>query len=160
MKNILFLFLLFATSALAQKQNQIEALLNKELTKELKLQRQDTYYEADTLLIIQPYKIENNILSLTIQKKSNTDKTYISYRQEVALDKIMTVIKDINVIFETEKDAVKIYEINSDGEVSYSTYDLFFLQLSAEKNNEILADNLVKMFKKNGFTIEKRVWYD
>ena len=160
MKNILFLFLLFATSALAQKQNQIEALLNKELTKELKLQRHDSYYEADTLLIIQPYKIENNILSLTIQKKSNTDKTYISYRQEVALDKIMTVIKDINVVFETEKDAVKIYDINSDGEVSYSTYDLFFLQLSAEKNNEILADNLVKMFKKNGFTIEKRVWYD
>ena len=160
MKNILFLFLLFATSALAQKQNQIETLLNKELTKELKLQRQDSYYETDPLLIIQPYKIENNILSLTIQKKSNTDKTYISYRQEIALDKILTIIKDINVIFETEKDAVKIYEINSDGEVSYSTYDLFFLQLSAEKNNEILADNLVKMFKKNGFTIEKRVWYD
>ena len=159
MKNILLLLLFISTSVLAQKQNEIEKLLNKELNNELKRISNSSYY-GDTLIVIQPFKIENNVLSLTVKKKSYYDNSFYTERQEVALDKITTILKDINVIFETVEDAVTITQTNTDGEVSIKNYNLFFLQLSAEKNNEDLGQSIVKVFKKSGYTIEKTYWYD
>ena len=160
MKKIFILFLFIAINVFSQKQSDIEKLLNKELNKELKLQKKSSYFEGDTLIVIEPYKIENNILSVTVKKRAYYTKEFYLEKQEIALDEINSIIKDINVIFETEPDAVKITQTDLQGNVTTRNYNLFFLHLSAEKNNESLAKNIVKTFKKQGYNIENRFWFD
>ncbi|WP_339886660.1 hypothetical protein [uncultured Flavobacterium sp.] len=160
MKKLVILFLLMSITAFSQKTNEIEKLLNKELFKELQRQIDNSYFEGDSLIVVQPFKIEYKILSITIQKKSYYDNEFYQEKQEIALDKIISILKDINVIFETETDAVKITQTSKEGVITKSNYNLFFLHLSAEKNNESLAKNIVKSFKKEGYTIEKKYWFD
>ncbi len=149
-----------SVNVFSQKQNEIEKRLNIELNKELKLQKEASYFEADTLIVVEPYKIENNILSVTVKKRSYYTKEFYLEKQEIDLDKITSIIKDINVIFETDNDAVKITQTDFEGKITTRNFNLFFLHLSTEKNNEFLAKNIIKAFKKEGYTIENRFWFD
>lgn len=106
------------------------------------------------------FTIDHNILSLEVKKKRYYDDIYYTQKQEIDLQKIKTIIKDINIIFETEPDAVKITETNEKGEKIFRNSDMFFLYLSYEKQNENLADDLIEVFKKAGYTIIKGFWYD
>jgi hypothetical protein len=157
MKNILVLFLFVSTGVFSQI--PIEKLLNKELNLELKRIQESSDFE-DTLIVIQPFQIENNVLSLTVKKKSYYDNSLYIMRQEVALDNIISIVKDINVIFVTKEDAITVTKTDANGHVSTRSDNLFFLQLSVAKNNESLANAVVKAFKKEGFTIEKSHWFD
>lgn len=166
MKRILLtpFFLLLISQTSFSQQQEIVKILNKELKKEISHQFKDPDFSGDTLWVVTPYRIDSNVLSVTIRKKDPYDGKYYTEKQEIALDKIKSIVKDINVIFEAEGDAVRITQTatDTDGPPAAETryYNLFFLQLSYEKQNEALADKLVKAFKKAGFTIEKRFWYD
>lgn len=163
-KYSLLLILLFSCFISFSQQTEIVKILNKELEKEGRLRLKDPDLSGDTLWVVTPYRIDSNVLSVTIRKKNYYNEKYYTERQEIALDKIRAIVKDINIIFETDTDAVRITETieNTDGppltESRY--YNLFFLHLSAQKQNEALADKLVKAFKKTGLAIEKGFWYD
>ena len=159
-KTILSFFLLLTISVFSQKEIEIEKLLNKELKKELQFQNDNPTFEGDSLIIVEPFKVENNILSITIKKISYYEENSYLEKQEVALDQITSIVKDINVIFETKLNAVKITQTYKNGKITKREDNLFFLQLSAEKNNEALAKRIIKVFNKAGFTIEKEYWFD
>ncbi len=160
----LLLLLLLSCFISFSQQTEIVEILNKELKKEARLQLKNPDFSGDTLWVVTPYRIDSNILSVTVRKKGYYDDKYYTEKQEIALHKIRAVVKDINVIFETDPDAVRITEVteNADGSPLTETryYNLFFLHLSTEKQNEALADKLIKAFKKTGLTLEKRFWYD
>ena len=161
MKKLLILLILVSCNLWAQNKNTLEKLLNNELNKELKIRMNNSYYyEGDTLIVVEPFKIENKVLSITVKKKSYYDNSFYTEKQEVALDKITSIIKDINVIFETKTDAVTVTQTNTEGETTTSNYHLFFLHLSADKDNESLANEITKSFKKEGYSIGKGFWLD
>ena len=159
----LLLLLLCVSFTSFSQQTEIVKILNKELEKETRLRLKDPDLSTDTLWVITPYRIDSNVLSVTVKIK-DYDNKYYTEKQEIALNKIKAVVKDINVIFETEPDAVRITQLPQDAagtepaEIRYS--NLFFLHLYAEKQNEALANKLVKAFGKVGLKIEKRFWYD
>lgn len=156
--------LLLMTLTSFSQQTEIVKILNQELEKEARLRLKDPDFSGDTLWVVTPYRIDSNILSVTVKKKDYYNDVYYIEKQEIALDKISAIVKDINVIFETEPDAVRISQskentgTSASPEISHS--NLFFLHLSTEKQNEALAGKLIKAFKKAGLTIEKSFWYD
>lgn len=164
-KPILFiLYLLLSSLFCFAQQQEIVKILNQELKKEIRRQQQMPNFDGDTLVLVQPYRLNGHVLSVAVRRKNYSEDKYYTEKQEVALDKITTVVKDINVIFETETDAVTITDStgNATGlpDISTRKYNLFFLHLSYEKQNEALAAKLIKAFKKAGYIIEKRFWAD
>lgn len=161
----LVLIPLFAAICSFAQQQEIVKILNKELDLEIKRQFKDSNFDGDTLVVAQPYRIQGNVLSVAFKKRDHYENTYYIHRQQVALDKITSVVKDINIIFETRDDAVHITDsvLNAPSgtpRVKKHSYNLFFLHLSLEKNNEDLATRLIKAFKNAGYTIDKRFWAD
>ena len=157
----LFLIIALLLPALysTAQQQEIVSILNKQWKQETKYWQSNPELNQDSLSLVQPFTIKGNVLSFTVQKWSYYDGLYRE-KQEIALDKITAIIKDIYVIFETVPDAVKITRTLKDGSQNHSTSDLFRLHLSHEKGNEYLADQLIKAFSKAGLTLKKDVWYD
>lgn len=160
----LLLIPLFISFISFSQQTEIVKILNKELNKEARLRLKDPDLTGDTLWVITPYRIDSNVLSVTVKIKVYNDDKYYTEKQEIALDKIKAIVKDINIIFETEPDAVRIIQLPLEAtstqaaEIRFS--NLFFLHLYAEKQNEALANKLIKAFGKAGLKIEKGYWYD
>lgn len=160
--------LLFFTSALLLSVGHVHAqektivkLLNDQLQRELKL-----YSNDDSLVVLQPFKInEKKELSL----KFTRTNVHIGEREiitrTVALGKVKSLVKDINVLFETEEDAVTIVTstITQDGTTKPETtehYDLFFTEINREGDNEGFRDKLLAAFQKAGYKIECTIWAD
>lgn len=164
MKNKLFILILIPFFSFAQKTSELEKRLNKELKNELKEQLENPYFSGDTLVVVQEFKIDKeNILSYqTKHRKFNGDGYYIR-KQEVALKDIVSIGKDICVLFETNN-KVKITDINyyTDGSIDTNTfYDSYFrTKFCTQKNNEGLGYEIVELFKKAGFTVKISYWYD
>ena len=160
--------LLFCTSVLLltsvnvnAQEKTIVQLLNSQLQKELK-----SYPNEDSLVVLQPYKI-NEKKELTVKlKRTNVhmgESEIITRRVE--LGKIKGLVKDINVLFETEADAVTILTttIANDGKLNPETTitsDLFFTEINKDQNNENFRDKLIAAFKKAGYKIECTIWAD
>lgn len=162
-----FLFILLFTLNFNAQEKKLVDFLNKDLHWEVKNQFENTerIERYDTLVVAEPFQIKNGILSISVKRKkvdfSEKDnqytETYYIEKQEVELSKITQLTKDINVIFVTQPDAVKIYE-NGDETRRYS---LFFLQLCCSgKYNEMWAKELLELLKKAGYSIEMDNWYD
>lgn len=158
---ILLILILFGTILSAQEK-QITKLLNEQLRNEIK----EFPGIGDSLTLIKPFEIdENKILSFQVLKYNfETEETEI-ISQEVALDKITGFVKDINVIFETDKEAVKVTSVktNSSGlEISNDTYNyhLFFTEINRESENEYFRDRILKAFSKAGYKINSEFWAD
>ena len=85
-------------------------------------------------------------------------------KHEVSLKDITAVTKDIGIFFETAPDKVTLIrkEYFDDGNFlkSSTTNDLFRTHFISLRQNEYLADQLVKAFQKAGYKIEKGYWYD
>lgn len=166
MKLLLFLITLFTLNLQAQEK-KITDFLNKDLRWEVENQfkNSDRLERYDTLVVVEPFQIKNGTLSIAVKRKKvefseQGDKyteTYFTEKQEVELNKITKLTKDINVIFVTRPDAVKIYENG----IETRKYSLFFLQLCcSEKYNETWANELLTLFEKAGYSIEMENWYD
>lgn len=141
------------------QEKEIVSVLNRELKNEIRRQKNDPEnYPGIRFAFLRPYHIDAQTISISVRKKGN-DNLYYTEKQEVALEKISAIVKDINVIFETEPDAVTV-TTTIGNKVTTRRSDLFFLYLSSEKQNEKLADKLVQLFQKTGYTITKGHWYD
>jgi hypothetical protein len=166
MKIALFLIPLFALNLQAQEKKIVD-FLNKDLCWEVKNQfkNSDRMERYDTLVVTEPFQIKNGILSISVKRKkvdfSEKDdqytEVYFTEKQEIELSKIVKISKDINIIFVTQPDAVKIYENG----IETRKYSLFFLKLCcSEKYNEKWANELLTLFEKTGYSIEMENWYD
>jgi len=160
--------LLFCTSVLLLSFGNVNAqektivqLLNSQLKKELK-----SYPNDDSLVVLQPFKInEKKELSVKFKRTNvNFGESEIITRT-VSLNRIKSLVKDINVLFETDADAVTIVTttVANDGTVKPETtasYDLFFTEINKDKGNEDFRDKLITAFKKAGYKIDCTIWAD
>lgn len=179
---ITFLFLLLSVFTFSQT-DEIVKILNRELKNEIRTQKKDAKnYYGEKFEVIKNFNIEDSIQTMTVIKADGTEDglvqttmkilnlevrkknyyggDYYTEKQEVDLSKIKAIVKDINIIFETEANAVKITRTEENGDKTIRTGDMFFLHLSHEKQNEYLASELIKAFKKADSDIKKGFWHD
>src|SRR5690606_26205366 len=165
---------LISLMSFSQTEN-ITDILNNALQNELRLQSEVmaeidstgtiiAYTKlADTIIVVNPFEIRDNVLSFTIQRNLD-DSSYVIEKQDVSLDKIVAINKDIGVLFETLSNDVTISTTtyHKDGSIieSAHTTDLFRTHCVSQRNNEYLRDDLIKAFKKAGYEIESSYWYD
>lgn len=164
MKNfLLFIFLLGFTNTIFGQEQTILKILNRELQKEVKNQLKSPDFNGDTIKILKPFSISaDKILSFEIKKTSPYFSGYQIIRQEVPLNKITKIGKDINIILECEdQEVLTTYNtLDIEKKTEEAKGNLFFLYLSNEKENEDLAIAILKAFKKAGYSLEKEYWYD
>jgi hypothetical protein len=163
MKAKLFCFtiLFFTGCQVFSQQEKIVKLLNKQLNRELK---QYTY--DDSLKVLHSFVIDKNkVLSLEVRKYDMYNSEWRIVKQEVPLDKITGFIKDVNVIFETEPDAVTVtvQKFSEAGVLlnkDTSKYHLFFTEICKDQDTESFRNKIVQAFEKTGYAIESQVWAD
>lgn len=146
------LSLVFSSVMIAQE-NTIVTILNRELKKEV------------DQLVVQSFAInEKKILSVEIKSRLHDGDGYQVEKQEVVLSEIKSIGKDVNIIFEAEPEAVittrSIFKGGKNVQTSVLRGKLFFTGLSCEQQNEWLGNELQKAFKKAGYPITKKYWYD
>ena len=146
-----------------QQENKARKMVYTEidsLGNEIGLNKQD----SDSLVATEPFIIKKDSLFYTIKKEFSMEKGYYLEQQIVALQDIIAVTKDIGIFFETAPDKVQFirkeyFEDGNSIKTSRKT-DLFRTHFISLRDNEYLANDLVKAFKKAGYTIEKGYWYD
>lgn len=159
---LLILFSGFWNLNFAQEK-EIVKILNRELKKEVENQLKSPDFNGDTITIIREFSIDNDKnLTFKIKKTSPYFSGYQIITQEVPLNKIIKIVKDINIILETDEDVVTTTTVsfNEGQKEQVLKGNLFFLYLSHEKNNEELGIKILKAFKKAGYNINKEYWYD
>lgn len=94
---------------------------------------------ADTIIVVKPFGIIDNMLTLTTQHSLHYDDGYYFEKQVVYLDKITAINKDIGVLFETLSNDVTISTTtyHKDGSIveSTNTTDLFRTHCVSQRNN-------------------------
>ena len=176
-KYILILLAIYSANSIFAQTTTITQILQKTLQQENET-RKMVYTEVDTLgneigllqidvdslEVTEPFVIKNDTLFYTTKHHFAYEKGYYLEQQIVALQDITAVTKDIGIFFETEPDKVQVirqeyFEDGNSIKTSRKT-DLFRTHFISLRDNEYLADDLVKAFKKAGYTIEKGYWYD
>ena len=153
--------LLLSIGKVHAQEKKIEQLLNDQLQKELKL-----YPGEDSMVVLQPFKInEKKELSIKFKRTNVHIGESEIITRTVSLGKIKSLVKDINVLFETESDDVTIVTstLAKDGTEKSSTterYELFFTEINKDQNNEGFRDKLIAAFKKAGYKIDCSIWAD
>lgn len=188
MKVIITAILLLFSAFTYSQTTEILKILNRELKNEIRFQKEDSLnYPGEKFELVKGFTLQDSIirmvvqtvdtvslelvseslvqnelkiLSIEVKKKSYSTGEYYVQKQEVELQKITAISKDINVIFETEPDAVKVTNVDIAGTIEVHTTDLFFLNLSYVKQNDYLAEELIKAFRKAGYEIQKGSWFD
>lgn len=145
-----------------QQENEVRKIIQVEvdsLGNEIGLIKQDLDQLEVTELVI-----KNDTLYYTTKQKMLYQEGYYLEQQIVALKDITAVSKDIGIFFETAYDKLKIISNNyySNGEVEKTIRynNLFRTYFVSLRDVEYLAYDLIKAFKKAGYTIEKGSWYD
>ena len=176
-KYILILLAIYSANSIFAQTTTITQLLQKTLQKENKA-RKMVYTEidslgneiglnkqdSDSLVATEPFIIKKDSLFYTIKKEFSMEKGYYLEQQIVALQDIRAVTKDIGIFFETAPDKVQFirkeyFEDGNSIKTSRKT-DLFRTHFISLRDNEYLANDLLKAFKKAGYKIEKGYWYD
>lgn len=120
--------------------------------------------DIDSLEVTEPFVIKNDTLYYTTKHHFGFEKGYYLDQQIVALKDVTAVTKDMGIFFETTPDKVTLIrkEYFDDGNYlkSSTTNDLFRTHFVSLRQNEYLADELIKAFKKAGYKMEKGYWYD
>ncbi|MFY7665675.1 hypothetical protein [Flavobacterium sp.] len=168
--------LLFFTLTASPQTTTITHLLQKTLQQENEV-RQMLRAEADRLgneigyiqqdidsLEVAELAIKNDTLFYTTKQKMLYEKGYYLEQQIVALQDIKAVTKDIGIFFESAPEKVQVIrqEYFEDGNYIKTNrkVDLFRTYFVSLRENEYFAKDLVKAFKKAGYTIEKGYWFD
>ena len=176
-KYILILLAIYSANSIFAQTTTITQILQKTLQQENET-RKMVYTEVDTLgneigllqidvdslEVTEPFVIKNDTLFYTTKHHFAYEKGYYLEQQIVALQDITAVTKDIGIFFETEPDKVQVirqeyFEDGNSIKTSRKT-DLFRTHFISLRDNEYLANDLVKAFKKAGYKIEKGYWYD
>lgn len=162
MKTTLLLILILFGNLLTAQEKQITKFLNDQLNQEIR----EFPGLGDSLILVKPFTIdENKVLQFQVSKYNfETEETEL-ITQEVDLEKITGFVKDINIIFETEKDAVLVTSVKTDAngiEISNENYNyhLFFTEINKKKDNEYLRDKILDAFSKAGYQINSDFWAD
>ena len=145
-----------------QQENKARKMIQVEidsLGNEIGLMKQD----LDSLEVTELAVKKDTLLYIT-KHHFAYEKGYYLEQQKVALQDIRAVTKDIGIFFETAPDKVQFirkeyFEDGNSIKTSRKT-DLFRTHFVSLKDNEYLADELIKAFKKAGYKIEKGYWYD
>ncbi|MFC6269216.1 hypothetical protein [Frigoriflavimonas asaccharolytica] len=164
MKKLALLFLLFAfiSSSFGQEKKLLK-ILNQELKKEVKNQVQSKNFNGDTLVILKPFTInEQKILSFEVRKSNYYQEGYEIITQEIPLNKITAIGKDIQVFFQTSDNSVITITKKVAKNINTNTEkgNFFQLFLFIEKQNEKLGINLQNALLKTGIKVDKEYWYD
>lgn len=145
-----------------QQENKVRKMIQVEidsLGNEIGLMKQDLDSLEVTELVV-----KNDTLYYTTKQKMLYQEGYYLEQQVVALKDITAVSKDIGIFFETTYDKLKVirYQYHSNGEVQKNIRynNLFRTYFVSLRDIEYLAYDLIKAFKKAGYTIEKGSWYD
>ena len=175
-KYILLLLAIYSANSIFAQTTTITQLLQKTLQKENEA-RQMVNTEVDSLgneigyiqqdidsLEVAELAIQNDTLFYTTKHHFAYEKGYYLEQQIVALQDITVITKDIGIFFETASDKVQVirqeyFEDGNSIKTSRKT-DLFRTYFVSLRQNDYLADDLIKAFKKAGYTIEKGYWYD
>ncbi len=175
-KYILILLASFLANPISAQTTTITQILQKTLQQENEV-RQMLRAEADSVgneigyiqqdidsLEVAELAIQNDTLFYTTKHHFAYEKGYYLEQQIVALQDITAVTKDIGIFFETAPDKVQFirkeyFEDGNSIKTSRKT-DLFRTYFVSLRQNDYLADDLIKAFKKAGYTIEKGYWYD
>lgn len=175
-KYILILLASFLDNPISAQTTKITQLLQVTLRQENEA-RQMVHTEVDSLgneigyiqqdidsLEVAELAIQNDTLFYTTKHHFTFEKGYYLDQQIVALKDVIAVTKDIGIFFETAPDKVQFirkeyFEDGNSIKTSRKT-DLFRTHFISLRDNEYLANDLVKAFKKAGYTIEKGYWYD
>ena len=175
-KYIVILLATFLANSIFAQTTTITQLLQKTLLQENEA-RQMVHKEVDSVgneigyiqqdidsLEVAELAIQNDTLFYTTKHHFAYEKGYYLEQQIVALQDITAVTKDIGIFFETAPDKVQVIrqEYFEDGNYikTHRKTDLFRTHFISLRDNEYLADDLVKAFKKAGYKIEKGYWYD
>ncbi len=175
-KYIVILLATFLANSIFAQTTTITQLLQKTLLQENEA-RQMVHKEVDSVgneigyiqqdidsLEVAELTIQNDTLFYTTKHHFAYEKGYYLEQQIVALQDITAITKDIGIFFETEPDKVQVIrqEYFEDGNYIKTNRktDLFRTHFISLRDNEYLADDLVKAFKKAGYKIEKGYWYD
>lgn len=176
-KYILILLASFLANPISAQTTTITQILQKTLQQENEA-RKMVYTEVDTLgneigllqmdidslEVTEPFVIKNDTLYYTTKHHFAFEKGYYLDQQIVALKDVTAVTKDMGIFFETTPDKVTLIrkEYFDDGNYTKSstTKDLFRTHFVSLRQNEYLADELIKAFKKAGYKMEKGYWYD
>ena len=176
-KYILILLASFLANPISAQTTTITQILQKTLQQENET-RKMVYTEVDTLgneigllqmdidslEVTEPFVIKNDTLYYTTKHHFAFEKGYYLDQQIVALKDVIAVTKDIGIFFETAPDKVQFirkeyFEDGNSIKTSRKT-DLFRTHFISLRDNEYLANDLVKAFNKAGYKIEKGYWYD
>lgn len=161
MKTLLSMICLFSSLTVFSQEKNIVELLNRQLTKEIA-----GFEKQDSLGIVQPFHIDAaNKLVLETKKYSSHTNEWVVVKQELALQEIESIGKDINVIFMAKGDKVLTTTKTYTADWKLLRTDIadkaiFYTEISEEKQNEKLRDQLVRYFKKAGYAIKAAFWYD
>ena len=175
-KYILLLLAIYSANSIFAQTTTITHLLQKTLQQENEV-RQMLRAEADSVgneigyiqqdidsLEVAELAIQNDTLFYTTKHHFAYEKGYYLEQQIVALQDITAITKDIGIFFETTPDKVQVIrqEYFEDGNYIKTNRktDLFRTHFISLRDNEYLADDLVKAFKKAGYKIEKGYWFD
>ncbi|GAB0156148.1 hypothetical protein CHRYSEOSP005_14120 [Chryseobacterium sp. Alg-005] len=160
---VLFLLIFCMWSINPAQEKKILNILNRELKKEVKNQFKSRLFNGDTISIVKEFSIDQEKkLSFEIMVKSPYVTGTQFIKQDVPLQKLKKLGKDIQIILEAEEDSVITTVANSeaDEKVRISKSNLFYLSMSSEQNNEKLGEELQNAFKKAGYPLIKEYWAD
>lgn len=145
-----------------QQENKVRKMIQVEidsLGNEIGLMKQDLDSLEVTELVV-----KNDTLYYTTKQKMLYQEGYYLEQQVVALKDITAVSKDIGLFLETAYDKLKIisdqYYSNGKVQKTIRYNNLFRTYFVSLRDIEYLAYDLIKAFKKAGYTIEKGSWYD
>ncbi|MBO9659860.1 MAG: hypothetical protein J7527_13655 [Chitinophagaceae bacterium] len=154
------LFFLHPVSASAQVK-EIVKVLNREQLKDLQAREKGLEQSCgEQFELVRKFQVEGNVLSIEVRRANGDSTEFYIEKQEVDLSKVKAIVKDINVLFQTDDDAVTITTTYASGKKDFDKGSTFFLYLSCGKENEALAKRIAKAFKKAGWPIEIGVWAD
>lgn len=145
----LFLAFVFFSASVFSQISTIVKLLKDHLKNDLEIKTEYNHF-GDTIRIVKPYTILGDILKVELEYKGENEH-YIE-QQEVLLNKITAIGKDINIILDTEESAVKInrkYIGKSNAKPEYNgVYNMFFTGIRFQKHNKHFGEAFQKAFEK------------
>ena len=165
MKNLFpFLFLLLPSILPAQEKRLLK-ILNDELYRQVRYQFKSVRFADDTIQVLQPFSISaDKVLSVKIRQYQPDRDGYIEWLQEVPLEKVLSIDKDINVILragdeDVHSAGVRYARGGDPGKFEEKT-NLFFLYFFTPNNNESLGKKIRRAFIGAGYKVDVEYWAD